>query len=85
MPEQGKSNRAVVQALINDMNAFNEHVTNEIQKMMNKTNALGSAWQDAQYNQFSSFMEELSASMRQDLVVIQESAAFLQAKLSMYD
>ena len=85
MAEQGRANRAVVQALINDMNAFNEHVTAEIQKMMNKTSALASAWQDPQYNQFSAFMEELSASMRQDLLVVQESAAFLQRKLSLYD
>lgn len=85
MAEQGRANREVVQALINDLNAFNEYVTTEIQTMMNKTEALAAAWQDPQYEQFSGFMSELSDSMRQDLVVVQESASFLQRKLALYD
>ena len=84
MAEQGKANRAVVQGLINDMNAFHEHVTSEIQKMKSKTSALSNAWRDAQYEQFSAFMEELCSAMKSDLEVIQESAAFLQNKLSLY-
>ena len=81
---KGKASREVVQALINDMNSFNQFVYNEVSEMMNKTNRLGESWKDSQYTQFSSFMVELTESLKKDLAVLDEAAVALQKKLNMY-
>lgn len=80
----GKGNREVVQALINDMHSFNEVVGNEISTMMNRTERLGESWRDAQYNQFSGFMTELSEALKRDLATLEEAANALQKKVNMY-
>lgn len=81
---KGRASREVVQALINDMNSFNQFVSNEVTSMMNKTNRLGESWKDSQYTQFSNFMTELTESLKKDLAVLDEAAVALQKKLNMY-
>ncbi|MBQ9749436.1 MAG: WXG100 family type VII secretion target [Clostridia bacterium] len=81
---KGRASREVVQALINDMNSFNQFVSGEVTSMMNKTNRLGESWKDSQYTQFSNFMTELTESLKKDLAVLDEAAVALQKKLNMY-
>ncbi len=81
---KGKASRAVVQALINDMNDFSEYVNGELQAMLNQAERLGESWKDPQYSQFSSFISELTESLKKDLTVFREATIALQKKLDMY-
>lgn len=81
---KGKANREVVQNLINDMNDFSEYVKGELQTMLIQTERLGNNWKDPQYEQFNSFISELTESLKKDLLVFDEAAIALQKKLDMY-
>jgi|GEM_PF-5636028 len=82
---QGKANRTVVQALINDMNDFSQFVDGELKAMIEETNRLGESWKDPQYVQFESFIKELTESLAKDLLVFNEASMALQKKLDKYD
>lgn len=81
---KGKANREVVQNLINDMNDFSEYVKGELQTMLIQAERLGNSWKDPQYEQFTSFISELTESLKKDLSVFDEAAIALQKKLDMY-
>lgn len=85
MSNKGKANREVVQGLINDMRDFSEFVNLELDKMLNQTNRLGETWKDPQYEQFSSFINDLNDSLKKDLAVFDEASNALQNKVNMYD
>ena len=82
---KGRANREVVQKLINDMNDFSEFVKNELLVIVDQTERLSESWNDPQYDQFSSFIRELTSSLNKDLLVFDESSLSLQKKLDMYD
>ena len=80
----GKATRESVQGLINDMNSFSEYVKGELTNMIRETDRLGESWRDPQYQQFSSFMYELTESLNKDLSVFDEAAYALQRKVDLY-
>lgn len=81
---KGKANATVVQTLINDMKEFSEYVNGELQTMINQAIRLGESWKDPQYDQFISFISELTESLKKDLTTFDEAAVALQKKLDMY-
>lgn len=81
---KGKANREVVQRLIDDMHDFSEYVNGELRTMIEQADRLGDSWKDPQYVQFSSFINELSASLQKDLEVFGEATVALQKKVNMY-
>lgn len=85
MSNKGKANREVVQGLINDMNDFSEYVNEELNNMLYQVNRLGETWKDPQYEQFSSFINDLNDSLKKDLAVFDEASNALQNKVNMYD
>ena len=82
---KGKANKQVVQGLVNDMNDFNDYVGAELKAMIDQTVRLADSWNDPQYDQFSSFIEELTNSLQKNLDIFKEAAIFLQKKVNMYD
>lgn len=83
--DQGKSNRTVVQSLIRDMNDFSAFVNNQLAEMNDSVDRLGEYWMDKQYQQFQSYIRELTEALKQDLNVFDEASNQLQKKLDMYD
>lgn len=81
---KGKASREAVQRLINDMTDFSEVVKYKLQMMMNETSKLGDTWRDPQYQQFNTFMTELTESLKRDLGVFDDAASALQKKVDMY-
>ena len=80
----GKASSSVVAALIKDMRDFSNYVESELQKMVNEANQLGQSWKDPQYDQFRSFINDLTDSLKGDLATFGEATDQLQKKLDMY-
>lgn len=82
---KGKASRAVVGQLITDMNDFSNYVKNELHAILGAAKNLGEFWRDPQYDQFISFVNDLTASLKKDLFVFDEAADALQKKLNKYN
>lgn len=82
--KSGSGDEIVVRKLISDMNLFSEHVRQELQSMLNRTETLGDSWKDPQYMQFREFIYELVGSLKRDLDIFDEAANHLERKVNLY-
>ena len=85
MANQGKSNRATVETLIADIEKFITDVSDEASAILSEADRLSGDWQDPQYDEFLSFVEELAGQLGNHLQQMDEVEVQLQRMLDKYD
>lgn len=67
MAEQGRGNFEVIKQLRDSVEDFIEIADEEISDIVREKDALSSAWDDEQYEEFSNYIDDLSRSLKSEL------------------
>lgn len=79
--EDGYVVREAVRNLLTDVRAFQEDARGEIAKISSCADSLGDAWNDPQYQQFRSYIEDLTSALNRDLQVLEDAVVALNKEL----
>ncbi len=79
--EDGYVVREAVRNLLTDVRAFQEDARGEITKISSCADSLGDAWNDPQYQQFRSYIEDLTSALNRDLQVLEDAVVALNKEL----
>ena len=71
----------VVINLKRDVTDFQEAVLSQIEALKSRAESMGEAWQDSQYNDFMSYIDELSASLKNDIQQLDYAVTALSKEL----
>lgn len=66
MADSGRASKVVVKKLIEDIKFFSNAVNLEAGKMMNLASGLQSQWDDPQYRNFLTYMENLTSELKRN-------------------
>ena len=85
MPRMEKEDRDIVTAVINDITDFSEVITQVMEQLKSSVSEMNDIWDDAQYTQFFSYVDELERSVKRDIDELGEAKADLANRLAQYD
>lgn len=85
MPRMEKEDRDIVTAVINDITDFSEGITQVMEQLKSSVREMNDVWDDAQYTQFFSYVDELERSVKRDIDELGEAKADLADRLAQYD
>lgn len=85
MADKGKASRETVEALIGDIKDFIEVVNMEIDGINKDAKDLSSYWNDAKYEEFLQFIDELGRTLSNQLSALEDVNSNLRSKLNLYD
>lgn len=85
MPRMEKEDRDIVTAVINDITDFSEGITQVMEQLKSSVREMNDIWDDAQYTQFFSYVDELERSVKRDIDELGEAKADLANRLAQYD
>lgn len=71
----------IVINLKRDVVAFQEDVCSLIDTIRNKAASMESAWQDSQYTDFMSYIDELTTALKSDVRQLEEAVAALNKEV----
>ena len=72
MAEKGKGTKQVIRKLAQDVDTFIDNVISEVERMKLDAERLGQHWQDSQYDNFLSYVNELDSQINKDLIAMDE-------------
>lgn len=85
MPRMEKEDRDIVTAVINDITDFSEVIIQAMEQLKSSVSEMNDIWDDAQYTQFFSYVDELERSVKRDIDELGEAKADLANRLAQYD
>ena len=85
MPRMEKEDRDIVTAVINDITDFSEVITQVMDQLKSSVSEMNDIWDDAQYTQFFSYVDELERSVKRDIDELGEAKVDLANRLAQYD
>lgn len=85
MPRMEKEDRDIVTAVINDITDFSEGITQVMEQLKSSVREMNDIWDDAQYTQFFSYVDELERSVKRDIDELGEAKVDLANRLAQYD
>lgn len=85
MPRMEKEDRDIVTAVINDITDFSEGITQVMEQLKSSVREMNDIWDDAQYTQFFSYVDELERSVKRDIDELGEAKTDLANRLAQYD
>lgn len=85
MPRMEKEDRDIVTAVINDITDFSEVIIQAMEQLKSSVSEMNDIWDDAQYTQFFSYVDELERSVKRDIDELGEAKVDLANRLAQYD
>ena len=77
--------RAIVEGVIRDIDKFKSAIEGTMSQLKGKVSGLNASWNDAQYTQFSNYIDELNSHINQNLAELDEAKNDLKRRLAYYD
>lgn len=77
--------RAIVEGVIRDIDSFKSAIEGTMSQLKGKVSGLNASWNDAQYTQFSDYIDELNSHINQNLAELDEAKNDLKRRLAYYD
>ena len=85
MPRMEKEDRETVTQVINDITDFSEAIVQVMEQLKSSVSEMNDVWNDDQFKQFESYVDELEKSVKQDIDELGEAKSDLASRLAHYD
>ena len=76
--------KSLLEQVAKDIGEFDKAIKEVLSDLKNAVANMNDVWDDAQYQQFSEYVEELSASINQDLDTLMEAGDDLKKRAERY-